>query len=166
MENFKQFLAICFFKHQQPEITENTPISSALLFYSVVAFAIQINFHGALGATIATCLEILITLGFVGLCVFSAKLLEEFMPLSCAVFICTGFIAALCLPFILMLYFIKGKLAVFLYYSIVALVVWNIAVIRYLFKKILLMSALRSVVLAMSYFVISYVSPFLAMLII
>jgi hypothetical protein len=164
MENLKQFIALCFFKQHRPDIIENTSISSALLFYSVVAIAIQSNFHGALLAAIATCLEILLTFGFIGLCVFSNKLLEEFIPLSCMVFICTGFIASLCIPFILMLYIIKGKLALFLYYSIVAIIIWNILVIRSLFKHSLLISSMRSFTLAMCYFILSYVSPFLIML--
>ncbi len=165
MENLKQFLAICFFKHHQTEIAEKTTFSTTLLFYSSVAMAIQINFHGALGAAIATCLEILITLGFIGLCVFSNKVLEEFIPLSCTVFICTGFIASSCLPFILMLYVIKGKLALALYYSIVSIIIWNVLVVRYLFKHVLIISEIRSIVLAVCYFITSYVSPFLIMLI-
>lgn len=165
MENLKQFLALCFFKHQQPELTENTPLSTAILLYSCAAIAIQINFHGALGASVATGVEILLTLGFLGLCVFYNKLLEEFIPLTCAVLICTSMIAGICLPFIIMLYFVKGKLALFLYYTIVSLIIWNIIVVRYLFHKILIISEIRSFILALGYFIVSYVLPFLAMLI-
>ncbi len=52
MVNLKPFLAICFFKNQQIEALENITLSKALLFYSIVAMAIQINFHGALVASI------------------------------------------------------------------------------------------------------------------
>jgi hypothetical protein len=127
--------------------------------------AVQINFHGALVASLAICLEILLTLGFLGLLVFSNKLLEDFIPLVCCVFMCTAFIGTLGIPFILMLYLVKGKIAIFIYYSIIGLVIWNISVIKYLFEKILLMSPSRGLILAMSYFSISYAVPFLGLLV-
>jgi hypothetical protein len=165
MENLKQFLAICFFKNKEPDTLENTSFSSALLFYSVVALSIQINFHGALVASIATCLEILSTLVFLGILVLYNKMIEEFHPLCCAVFVCTGFIAGLGMPFTLMLYIIKGKWALFIYYSIVGLVIWNIILIRHLFQKILIINSIPSLLLAVAYFVISYVMPFLLVMI-
>lgn len=165
MENLKPFVAICFFKYEQSDTLENTPLSKALLFYALIAMAIQINFHGALIASIAVCLEMILTLGFMGLVVFYNKLWEDFIPLSCAVFVCTGFIASLGIPFTLMLYVVKGKLALFLYYSIVALIIWNITVIKYVFEKILKVIPLRGFILAMSYFLVAYVMPYLVMLI-
>jgi hypothetical protein len=164
MGNLKQFLAICFFKLNQAELAENTRLSSALLFYSAAAMAIQINFHGAFVAAIAICLEILLTLGFLGILTLSNKLLEDYMPLSCAVFMCTGFMAFLGLPFTLMLYIVKGKLALFLTYSLVALMIWSILVIKYLFEKILLLQPVQSLLIAIGYFFIAYASPFVLLI--
>jgi hypothetical protein len=166
MDNLKQFLAICFFKHQSSELAENSSLSSALLFYTLVAVAIQINFLGSIGAFIGTGLEILLTLGFIGWLTFSHKILEEFIPFSCAVLVCSGFIASLSIPFILMLYIIKGKLSLFIYYTLVGLIIWNISVIHYLFAKVLQIVSIRSFFLAIGYFFTVYAGNFLAMLIV
>jgi hypothetical protein len=166
MNSLKQILAICFFKHPSFELAEDNSLSSALSFYALIAIAIQINFLGSIGAVIATSLEILLTLGFIGWLTFSHKILEEFLPFSCAVLICSSFIASLSIPFILMLYIIKGKLSLFIYYTLMGLIIWDIAVIHYLFSKVLLIFSFRSFILAIGYFLTVYAGNFMAMLII
>lgn len=165
MQNLKQVVTLCFFKHEHPDALENIELSKAILFYSIVAMAIQINFHGALIAIIAICLEILLTLAFIGLLVLFNKSLEDFTPLACAVFVCSGFIGSIGVPFTLMLYIVKGKWALFLTYSIVALVIWNIMVTKYMFEKIIMISFPQSILLAVGYFLIAYAAPFLGLLV-
>lgn len=165
MENLKPFLALCFFKHKEPEITSNIPLPSAILFYSVVALTIQGYVGGVGGGIIVTFLEIILTLAFVGAVVVGRKIIEDFVPFCCAIFICTGFLGCLGIPFTLMIHMVKGKLAMFFIYSLVALVVWNISVTKHIFEKVVMLRPIKSLALAAVYFVIAYLMPFVGVFI-
>jgi hypothetical protein len=165
MENFKQFLALCFFKHKEPEIASNVSLPSAILFYSLIALSIQ-GYVGGIGeAILVTFLEVILTLAFTGAVVVRNKVLEDFTPLCCAIFICTGFMGSLGIPFTLMLHMVKGKLAMFFIYSLVALMLWNIVVTKSLFQKTMMLSSFQSSFLAFLYFVIAYAVPFVGIVI-
>ena len=166
MKNFKTFLALCFFKHSKPEIADdNTSLSSAVLFYTVVALMIQGYVAGIAEGLIVTFLEITLTLAFAGVVVIRRKIIEDFVPLCCAIFICTGIMGCLGLPFTLMIHMVKGKLAMFFIYSLVALVLWNIWITKNIFQKIVMLRSLKSLALAATYFVIAYAAPFVGVLI-
>lgn len=165
MENLKPFLALCFFKHKEPEIASNLPLPSAILFYSVVALTIQGYVGGVGGGVIVTFLEIILTLAFAGWVVIHRKIIEDFVPLCCAIFICTGFLGSLGIPFTLMIHMVKGKLAIFFIYSLVVLVLWNIWVTKNIFQKVVMLPSLKSLALAAVYFMIAYIIPFVGVFI-
>lgn len=165
MENLKPFLALCFFKHKEPEITSNIPLPSAILLYSIVALTIQGYVGGVGGGIIVTFLEIILTLAFVGAVVIRRKIIEDFVPLCCAIFICTAFLGCLGIPFTLMIHMVKGKLAMFFIYSLVVLVVWNIWVTKNILQKVVMLRSVKGLALAAIYFVIAYLMPFVGVFI-
>lgn len=165
MENLKPFLALCFFKHKEPEITSNIPLSSGILFYSAIALTIQGYVGGIAGGIIVTFLEIILTLMFVGAVVIHRKIIEDYVPLCCAIFICTAFLGSLGIPFTLMIHMVKGKLAMFFIYSLVALVLWNIWVTKQIFQKVVMLRSVKGLALAAFYFVIAYLIPFVSVFI-
>lgn len=165
MKNFKTFLALCFFKHKEPEIVSDISLPSAILFYSVVALTIQGYVGGIGGGIVVTFLEIILTLAFAGVVVIRRKVIEDFVPLCCAIFICTGFLGCLGIPFTLMIHMVKGKLAMFFIYSLVALVLWNIWVTKSIFQKVAMLRPIKGLALAAIYFVIAYLMPFVGVFI-
>ena len=165
MENLKPFLALCFFKHKEPEIVSNISLPSAILFYSAVALTIQGYVGGVGGGIFVTFLEIILTLAFAGGVVIRRKIIEDFVPFCCAIFICTGFLGCLGIPFTLMIHMVKGKLAMFFIYSLVVLVLWNIWVTKNIFQKVVMLPPLKGLALAAFYFVIAYLIPFVGVFI-
>jgi hypothetical protein len=165
MENLKPFLALCFFKHKESEIVSNISLPTAIACYSVAALTIQGYVGGIAGGIIVTFFEIILTLAFAGAVVIRRKVIEDFVPLCCAIFICTGFLGCLGIPFTLMIHMVKGNLAIFFIYSLVVLVVWNIWVTKSIFEKVAMLRSIKSLALAAFYFVIAYLIPFVGVFI-
>ncbi|PKM13769.1 MAG: hypothetical protein CVV13_00855 [Gammaproteobacteria bacterium HGW-Gammaproteobacteria-3] len=158
MEYLKHYVPLCWFKNNPLELPRSVGFfQKNLYFYILVELFIQMNITDPLEATIEVALETLLTLLFVAALLFSKKALVGFIPAATSFLVCENVVAAFVLPVMIWLTTTDDLLS---YYIVAVLVLWDIALIVYLIKRILATPTPIAIALSLLYFTVTYLGAF------
>ncbi|MGR9114888.1 MAG: hypothetical protein ACU85E_03925 [Gammaproteobacteria bacterium] len=164
MEHFKHYVPLCWFKNNPLELPRSVGFfQKNLYFYVLVELFIQINVTDPLEAFIEVALETSLTLLFVSILLFTKKALAGYIPAATSFLVCENIVAAFGLPVVVWLTTTDDLLS---YYILAALILWDIAMITYLIKRILATNVVNALFLSLAYFLATYVGAFSFMAII
>ncbi len=158
-ELIRQYLPLCWYKHNPLALTRSTGFfKENLLFYFVVEYLMQANmtddpFESLVEVTIQT----LLTLLFIGFILHLNKALYAYVQVTTAVLVCANIISLFIIPVIIWLTVSEDLLS---YYSLAILFLWEFTVIAYLFRQILAINTAASLALSMLYFIVTYLGAF------
>ena len=164
MGYLKHYVPLCWFKNNPLELPRSVGFfQKNLYFYVLVELFIQVNVTDPLEAFIEVALETSLTLLFVAALLFVKKALPGFIPAATSFLVCENIVAAFGLPVVVWLTTTDDLLS---YYILAALIIWDIAMITYLIKRILVTHVLAAFLLSLGYFLATYVGAFSFMVII
>jgi len=159
IEILKQYLPLCWLKHNPLELTRSINFfKQNLLFYFIVEYFMQANmtddpFESFVEVTIQT----LLTLIFIGVILRLNKTLYAYIQVTTAFLVCANIVAIFVIPVLIWLTVREDLLS---YYSLGVLFIWEFTVMAYIFKKILSISPAASLVLSLLYFTVTYFGAF------
>lgn len=158
MEHLKHYVPLCWFKNNPLELPRSVGFfQKNLYFYILVELFIQINVTDPLEAFIEVALETSLTLLFVAGLLFAKKALAGFIPAATSFLVCENIVAAFGLPVVVWLTTTDDLLS---YYVLTALIFWDIAMITYLIKRILVTNIVTAFLLSLAYFLATYIGAF------
>ena len=158
MELLKHYVPLCWFKNNPLELPRSASFfQNNLYFYVLIELFIQVNVTDPLEAFIEVALETSLTLLFVACLLFVKKALAGFIPAATSFLVCENIVASLGLPVVIWLTTTDDLLS---YYFLAFLILWDIAMITYLIKRILTANIVTAFLLSLAYFIATYIGAF------
>ncbi len=159
IEILRQYLPLCWFKHNPLELTRSMSFfKENLLFYFIVEYFMQTNmtddpFESFTEVTIQT----LLTLLFIGFILRLNKTLYAYIQVTTSILVCANIISIFVIPVLIWLTVNDDILS---YYCLALLFIWEFTVISYIFRKSLAINPAASLALSVFYFTATYLGAF------
>lgn len=155
----KQYLPLCWFKHNPLELTRSTGFfKQNLIFYYLVEYFMQANMtDDPFESFYEVSFETLLTLLFIGILLFFNKTLYAFVQVATALILCANVVSLFIVPVIIWLTVSDDPLS---YYITFSLILWDYALVTYIIKKVIDINILASMALSLLYFVTTYFGAF------
>lgn len=154
MEFLKQYLPICWFNQDPLDLPASTSFfKKNLVFYYFVELFMQMNMIEWHEALMEVTLETGFTLFFVALVLFLNKSFHNYVQVATAVLVCENIVAVLGVPTVVWLTVTENIVS---YYFFGLLILWDIAIITYILKKMLAINFSASLAVSCVYFIVTY----------
>ena len=159
MDALKQYLPLCWFRNNPLDLPKSMAFfNQNLLFYYFVEYFLQTNMiDDPIEAFFEVTLETSLTLLFVGIMMFFNKSLYVYIQVATAVLFCENIVSIFSVPVIVWLTISESTLS---YYVLALLVLWDFALIAYIFKNVLSINLIAGAALALFYFITTYGAAF------
>ena len=159
IEILRQYLPLCWFKHNPLELTRSMRFfKQNLLFYYIVEYFMQANMtDDPFESFIEVSIETLLTFMFIGLVLYLNKTFYAFIQVTTAILFCANVVSLFVIPVLIWLTVYEYLLS---YYSLGLLFIWELALIAYIFRKTLSINLAASLALSALYFTIAYLGAF------
>jgi hypothetical protein len=155
----KQYLPLCWFKHNPLELTRSTSFfRQNLIFYYLVEYFMQANMtDDPFESFYEVSFEVILTLLFIGILLFFNKTLYAFIQVSTALMLCANVVSLFIVPVMIWLTVSDDPLS---YYITFSLILWDYALVTYIIKKVVDINILASMALSLLYFITTYFGAF------
>jgi hypothetical protein len=155
----RQYLPLCWFRHHPLELSRSTSFfRQNLIFYFLVQYFLQANMtDDPFESFYEVAIETVLTLLFIGLMMFLNKTLYGFVQVATAMMLCANVVALFIIPVMIWVTVSEDPLS---YYLLFALIFWDFALVTYIFKKAIEINVIASIVLALLYFIATYLGAF------
>ena len=159
IEILRQYLPLCWFKHNPLELTRSMRFfKQNLLFYYIVEYFMQANMtDDPFESFTEVSIETLLTLMFIGLVLYLNKTFYAFIQVTTAILFCANIVSLFVIPVLIWLTIYEYLLS---YYSLGLLFIWELALIAYIFRRTLSINLSASLALSALYFTIAYLGAF------
>ena len=159
IEILRQYLPLCWFKHNPLELTRSMSFfKQNLLFYFIVEYFMQANMtDDPFESFMEVSIETLLTLMFIGFILHLNKTLYAFIQVTTAILVCANIVSLFVIPVLIWLTVSEDLLS---YYSMGLLFIWEFTLIAYIFRKTLSINLAASLALSVFYFSIAYLGAF------
>jgi hypothetical protein len=159
IEILRQFIPLCWLKHNPLELTRSTAfLKQNLLFFYIVEYFMQTNMtDDPFESFLEVSIEIALTLLFIGFILYLNRTLYAFVQTTTAVLFCTNVVSVFIIPNLVWLTLNEYLVS---YYVLGLLFIWELALIAYVFRKTLAINLSASIALSAVYFIIVYMGSF------
>lgn len=158
MEHLKYYIPLSWFRNNPLELPRSVSFfRKNLYFYVLVELFIQLNVTDPLEAIVEVALETSLTLLFVAGLLFKKKAMPGFIPAATSFLICENIASTFGLPVVVWLTTTDDLLS---YYALLILILWDISMITYLIKQILVTQTLPAFLISLAYFLATYIGAF------
>lgn len=159
IEILKQYLPLCWLKHNPLELTRSTSFfKQNLFFYFIFEYFMQANMtDDPFESFIEVAIQTLLTLLFIGVILHLNKALYAYIQVTTAILVCANIISVFVTPVLIWLTVSEDLLS---YYSLGVLFLWEFIVMAYIFRQILAITSAASLALSLLYFIATYFGAF------
>jgi hypothetical protein len=159
VEILRQYLPLCWFKHNPLELTRSMSFfKQNLLFYFIVEYFMQANMtDDPFESFTEVSIETVLTLLFIGFILRLNKTLYAFIQVTTAILVCANTVSLFVIPVLIWLTVNEDILS---YYSLGLLFIWEFTLIAYIFRKTLSINPAASLALSVLYFTVAYLGAF------
>jgi len=159
IELLRQFLPLCWLKHNPLELTRSTAfLKKNLLFFYIVEFFMQANMtDDPFESFLEVSFETAFTLLFIGFILYLNKTLYAFVQTTTALLFCTNVVSLFIIPNLVWLTLHESLLS---YYILGLLFIWELVLVAYVFRKTLTINLSASIALSAVYFILVYLGSF------
>ncbi|NOT10656.1 MAG: hypothetical protein HOP23_02290 [Methylococcaceae bacterium] len=159
MDTLKQYIQLCWFRNNPLELKRSASLfKKNLLFSFIIEYLMQANMtDDPLESFYEVTFETLLTLFFIGVILFFNKTLYAYIQVSTAILVCANVVSLFIVPVAVWLTVSEDALS---YYVLSLLVIWDYALVTYIFKQTLNINLPASIALALLYFTLTYFGAF------
>ena len=159
IEILRQYLPLCWFKHNPLELTRSISFfQQNLLFYFIVEYFMQANMtDDPFESFTEVSIQTLLTLMSIGFILRLNKTLYAYIQVTTAILVCANVVSLFVIPVLIWLTVSEDLLS---YYSLGLLFMWEFTVIAYIFRKIMSINLAASLALSVLYFTVTYLGAF------
>jgi len=155
----RQYLPLCWYRHNPLELTRSAGFfKQNLIFYYLIEYFLQANMtDDPIESFYEVTIETGLTLLFIGLMMFLNKTLYGFVQVATAMLLCANVVALFIIPMMIWVTVSDDPLS---YYILFALIFWDFTLVTYIFKKTIEVNIIASTLLALLYFITTYLGAF------
>jgi hypothetical protein len=159
IEIIRQYLPLCWFRHNPLELTRSMSFfKQNLLFYFIVEYFMQANMtDDPFESFTEVSIQTLLTLMSIGFILHINKTLYAYIQVTTAILVCANVVSLFVIPVLIWLTVNEDLLS---YYSLGLLLIWEFTVIAYIFRKIMSINVAASLALSVLYFTVTYLGAF------
>jgi hypothetical protein len=159
MDNIREYLALCWLNNDPLELPRSVSLfKTNLLIYFVVGYLLQANMiDDPLEAFVEISLQTLFMLVFIGIILSLNKTLYIYVQVTTGIMFCANLISVFVIPVMVWLTVTED---IYSYYLFFLLLAWYYAIISYILKCTLLINIPASMVLALLYFIATFLGAF------
>ena len=159
MEVLKHYLPLCWLKNNPLELPRSADFfKQNLLFFFVLEYFMQTNMtDDPFESFVEVSLQTALTLVFIGFTLFFNKTLYAYVQVTSAIIFCANLIGLFVVPVMIWLTVSDEPLS---YYSFSFLLFWDYVVVSQIFKQVLSINLFASLILSLSYFIVTYLGAF------
>lgn len=159
MDTVREYLALCWLSNDPLELPRSIGLFKKSLFiYFVVGYLLQANMiDDPFESFYEICLQILLMLAFIGIIMFLNKTLYIYVQITTAFIFCANIISLFIIPVMVWLTVSEDLYSYYLFFLLLA---WYYAIVTYIFKYTLVINVPASMVLALFYFITTYLGAF------
>ena len=159
MDTLKQYLPLCWFAENPLDLPRSVRFfQQNLWFYFILELFIQLNMIDSFEAVFEVILETGLTLLFVGTMLFLNRSTSTYVTVASAVLFCENIIAVFVVPVMVWLTIAEDE---FSYIAMLLLIVWDYALVAFVFKKVLGINTAAGCVISLAYFLSTYGGAYL-----
>jgi hypothetical protein len=165
MPLLKEYLQLCWFKNNPIDLHPSRPfLWQSIVFYLVSGIIVEANISDPADATLEVAMRAIVALLLLSTQIIVTRKSAVFYQLLTAVFICENFMMTLGIGVEIYDAYVQGTpYEQYPLYLGVLLIVWYLAVISYVFKRMFSFHTGNCIGLALAYFSLTYGGPFLVM---
>jgi hypothetical protein len=159
IEILRQYLPLCWFRHNPFELTRSISFFRLnLLFYFVVEYLLQANMtDDPFESFFEVSLETTLTLLFIGLLLLLNRTLYAYIQVTTAIIFCANIISLFIFPVLVWLTISENILS---YYLLGVIFLWDFLIVAYILRKALSINLPASLALTVFYFITTYLGAF------
>lgn len=157
MDVLKQFLPLCWLKNNPLELPRSVDFfKQNLLFYFVIEYFMQANMtDDPIESFIEVSIQTALALIFVGVMLFFNRTLYAYVQVATAIMFCANIVALCIVPVLIWLTVTEEP---FSYYLLIMLLLWDYAIVTHISKQALSINLFASLIVALSYFIATYLT--------
>ena len=159
MDTLREYLALCWLNHDPLELPRSVGLfKKNLLIYFVIGYLLQANLiDDPYESFYEISLQIIFMLAFIGIMLFLNKTLYLYVQVTTAFLFCANIISAFVVPVMVWLTVTEDLYSYYLFFLLLA---WYYAIVSYIIKFTLDINVPASLVLALFYFIATYLGAF------
>jgi hypothetical protein len=159
MDILKEYLALCWLSNEPLELPRSVGLfRKNLLLYFVIGYLLQANMiDDPFESLYEITLQMLFMLAFIGIMLFLNKTLYVYVQIVTAFMFSANIISAFVVPVMVWLTVSED---LYSYYLFALLMAWYYAIVSYIIKHVLVINLAASMVLALLYFISTYLGAF------
>ncbi|MDD5581257.1 MAG: hypothetical protein PHY16_18560 [Methylobacter sp.] len=165
MKLLKEYLLLCWFKSNPAELHPSQSfLWKCVVFYLVSGIIVEGLISDPADGTLEVSMRVIVALSLIAMLLLLTKKWSHFNQLLTAIFMCENFIITLGIGTEIMDIFAqRTEYKDYPFYLGVMLIIWYLAIISYILRRMFLFSKGTSFGLAFCYFCLTYGGPFLFM---
>jgi hypothetical protein len=159
MDTIREYLALCWLNNDPLELPRSVGLfRKSLLIYFVIGYLLQANMiDDPFESLYEISLQTVLMLAFIGVMLFLNKTLYAYIQVTTAFMFSANLISAFVIPVMVWLTVSED---IYSYYLFFLLLAWYYAIVSYIIKRTLLINIAASMVLALLYFIATFLSAF------
>ncbi len=159
MDILREYLALCWLSNDPLELPRSESLFRKSLFiYFVVGYLLQANMiDDPFESFYEISFQIVFMLGFIALILSLNKTMYLYMQISTAFIFTANIVSAFVVP---VMVWLTVSEEMFSYYLLFVLLAWYFAIVTYIVKHTLIINLPASMVLALFYFIVTYLGAF------
>lgn len=159
MDTIREYLALCWLNNDPLELPRSVGLfKKNLLIYFVVGYLLQANMiDDPVESLYEISLQTVLMLAFIGIMLALNKTLYAYIQITTAFMLSANLISAFVIPVMVWLTVSED---IYSYYLFFLLLAWYYAIVSYIIKCTLLINIPASMVLALFYFIATFLSAF------
>ncbi|NOU23140.1 MAG: hypothetical protein HOO93_15410 [Methyloglobulus sp.] len=159
MDTIREYLALCWLNNDPLELPRSVGLfKKNLLIYFVVGYLLQANMiDDPVESLYEISLQTVLMLAFIGIMLALNKTLYAYIQITTAFMLSANLISAFVIPVMVWLTVSED---IYSYYLFFLLLAWYYAIVSYIIKCTLLINVPASMVLALFYFIATFLSAF------
>lgn len=159
MDILSEYLALCWLSNDPLELPRSESLlRKNLLIYFMIGYLLQANMiDDPFEAFYEISLQVIFMLMFVGILLFLNKSLYLYVQVVTAFTLSANLISVLVVPVMVWLTVTEDM---FSYYLFALLLVWYYAIVTYVLKYVMVINLAASMVLALLYFIVTFLGAF------
>lgn len=159
MDILREYLALCWLNNEPLELPRSVGLFKKNLFiYFVVGYLLQANMiDDPFEAFYEITFQIILMMSFLGLMMFFNKTLYVYVQITTAFIFTANIVSAFVVPVMVWLTVSEDMYSYYLFFVLLA---WYYAIVSYIIKHTLVINLPASMVLALFYFIATYLGAF------
>jgi fluoride ion exporter CrcB/FEX len=159
MEILREYIALCWLSNEPLELPRSVGLfRKNLLLYFVIGYLLQANMiDDPFESFYEITLQIILMLGFLALMLSLNKTLYVYVQIATAFILSANIISAFVIP---VMVWLTVNEDIYSYYMMFLLIAWYFSIVTYIIKHTLVVNLLASMILALFYFIFTYLGAF------